>query len=397
MKRVWHILFLVLLPFCADVRADSFVQNDMLSQSGGISEGSPNSTSSQLNYQICNSTNSDQQSLFRIDIIGSGPNQVPAGSTITSATLRQKAEIGGDGLLYRAGEVWDAIPTWNELGDVMIVGSSIGVGQNTGQSQEFDVTSHIQLWSDGTSNQGWVIKGAISDCQAARIYNGTASSSNRPRLTVIFVPPDTTSPRVSNVTISNGTTTYNVPTGSGEQMRTVPIAMPNKVIVTFNEDVANTVGNISVKSAITNVIYGGTVTYNSGTHQATLTLSSNITSPDILILTVTNSVTDLAGNVLDSEWSNPTALGSTGTSAFPSGNGAAGSAAGAFKFNFAVLPGDYNRNNVGDAAYYVLWRYYYGTLSGATFSMGDGDADGDVDNGDYNIYRFSFGYDYIIW
>ena len=378
-------------PQCAYA---AIVQNDVTSQEDGIDEASPSISSSVLEYQICNSSNADKQALLKIDIIGTGANQVPAGSTISSATLRLKAHVGGDGNLYRAAEPWSSSSTWNSVGDVMTIGSAVGVGLNTGQSQEFTVTSHVQAWANGSSNFGWVIKGVLDDCSAAEIYNGNDTSTNRPRLTVTYTPPDTTAPRVSNVTVASATTTYDVPSGSGEQMRTVPVANVSKVIVTFDEDVINTSTNISLKSAITNATYSGTVSYVSSTHKATLTLTNSITAPDKLILTVTNSVTDAAGNALDSEWTNPTTVTSTGTTSFPSGNGASGSSAGAFKFNFTVLPGDYSRNNVGDASDYILWRKWDGTTTGATFTMGDGDGDGDVDGSDYDIYRACDGIDY---
>ena len=49
-------------------------------------------------------------------------------------------------------------------------------------------------------------------------------------------------------------------------------------------------------------------------------------------------VTDLAGNVLDGEWNNPSSYSQVGsTDMFPSGNGSAG---GDFAFRFDVLPGD---------------------------------------------------------
>jgi len=208
-----RIVSLVALLGCVSTPAFADeIMDFYLVQSGGTSEASPAVSSTQLNYRVCNSSNSDQQALLKMNVIGSG--LVPAGSTITSATLRLKAEVGGDGLMYRAGETWDNTPTWDEVGDVLTAGGFIGVGLNTGQSMEFNVASHVQLWADGTSNQGWVIKGSSDDCQAARIYNGSASTSNRPRLTVVFVPPDTTAPQVMDIDVGSSVSThadYDVP------------------------------------------------------------------------------------------------------------------------------------------------------------------------------------------
>jgi hypothetical protein len=197
-----RIITLVALFSCASTPtfADEFMQF-FLAQSGGIEQQNPSTSFATLNYQVC--TNQEKDALLKMNVIGSG--LVPAGSTITLATLRLRAQVGGDGQLYRCAESWDSSPTWNELGgNVSTIGSSIGVGLNTGQSIEFDVTSHVQLWADGTSNQGWVIKGSVNDCAQARVYNGFAGPNDVPRLTVIFVPPvppDTTPPQVVDIDI----------------------------------------------------------------------------------------------------------------------------------------------------------------------------------------------------
>jgi hypothetical protein len=54
------------------------------------------------------------------------------------------------------------------------------------------------------------------------------------------------------------------------------------------------------------------------------------------------------------------------------------------------LPGDYNGNNVVDAADYVLWRKALGS-SVATYSGSDGNGNGAVDVGDYGVWRSNFG------
>jgi T5SS/PEP-CTERM-associated repeat protein len=53
------------------------------------------------------------------------------------------------------------------------------------------------------------------------------------------------------------------------------------------------------------------------------------------------------------------------------------------------LPGDYNHNNVVDAADYVLWRKTLGQ-SGAALAA-DGNGNNMIDSGDYNIWRAHFG------
>jgi hypothetical protein len=54
------------------------------------------------------------------------------------------------------------------------------------------------------------------------------------------------------------------------------------------------------------------------------------------------------------------------------------------------LPGDYNRNNVVDAADYVLWRKTLGT-SVTSYSAADGNGDGTITQSDYPVWRANFG------
>jgi hypothetical protein len=57
-----------------------------------------------------------------------------------------------------------------------------------------------------------------------------------------------------------------------------------------------------------------------------------------------------------------------------------------------VLPGDYNGNEVVDAADYVLWRKTLGAEVDQ-FSGADGDGDGMIDTDDYGVWRENFGND----
>jgi hypothetical protein len=54
------------------------------------------------------------------------------------------------------------------------------------------------------------------------------------------------------------------------------------------------------------------------------------------------------------------------------------------------LPGDYNNNNVVDAADYVIWRKHLGEPSEAAISP-HGDGQHGVDSGDYTLWRSKFG------
>jgi hypothetical protein len=87
----------------------------LLQRAIGVRESSPNSTFTNLAYTRCD-TGTDQFALIRFDIIGNGANQVPPGSTITLAHLRLRAQIGGDGNMWRCTDPWTTSSTWNSLG-----------------------------------------------------------------------------------------------------------------------------------------------------------------------------------------------------------------------------------------------------------------------------------------
>jgi hypothetical protein len=157
---------------------------------------------------------------------------------------------------------------------------------------------------------------------------------------VTFIPPDITAPRVTDIDIGSSSSThadYDVPVGSGEQIRTVPVAKINQIFVTFSENVSNFSAATIVSANTGNNYAIADSSFNSVTLTATYNLTSHIAPPDQLILTIPNSVTDAAGNALDSEWTNPTSLGATGTSSFPSGNGVPGAPAEGFRFYLTVM------------------------------------------------------------
>jgi hypothetical protein len=65
----------------------------------------------------------------------------------------------------------------------------------------------------------------------------------------------------------------------------------------------------------------------------------------------------------------------------------------AFSFTLPApsVSGDYNGNNVVDAADYVIWKKHDGLMGGATTAQGDGTGDGNVTSDDYEYWRTRFG------
>jgi hypothetical protein len=62
-----------------------------------------------------------------------------------------------------------------------------------------------------------------------------------------------------------------------------------------------------------------------------------------------------------------------------------------------VLPGDYTRNNLTDAADYTTWRDSEGLTSGAVFTQGDGNGDGAVNAADHTIWSSNYGQNWTNW
>jgi hypothetical protein len=223
--------------------------------------------------------------------------------------------------------------------------------------------------------------------------NRTTSSS------ILDITIDTTAPQVIGVTISGSGSThdpYDIPDGSGTQIKTVPVGGADTIAVTFSENVGAGVEKMDLSlfgahtSTSYDVVNDSTFAYNSTTKTATWTFGA-VFPADQMVLTLADTASDIAGNALDGEWTNPSTLGETGTSTFPSGNAAAG---GDFEFWFTILPGDAIRDNYVDGLDYVRWAAYYGTMSGATFEDADFDGDGDVDGVDYVQWAGNYGIDF---
>ena len=54
-------------------------------------------------------------------------------------------------------------------------------------------------------------------------------------------------------------------------------------------------------------------------------------------------------------------------------------------------PGDFNRDGIVDAVDYILWRNMLGTTGLPVYSGADGDGNGAIGQGDYNVWRAHFG------
>jgi hypothetical protein len=146
------------------------------------------------------------QGLIRFDnIFGSGPNQIPLGSTILSGTLTvyvtNDSAAGANITLHRMLVDWnEGTATWNSLGgglnsgvDYLAAVDSTLPNPNSGNNvfNTFSgLQSTLQAWSNGTaSNYGW---GILNDNNNGLDFRSAewSTTAQRPRLNVTFnVPP----------------------------------------------------------------------------------------------------------------------------------------------------------------------------------------------------------------
>ncbi len=149
-----------------------------------------------------NSTGLPSQALIRFDnIVGTAGDQIPAYSTIKSATLRLwSLDSGNGGSLHAMLQAWSDTATWDSLlgedgiqADGIEASSSAddSISVNSSGYVDLDVTYTVQNWADGAlANDGWVIlpNGADGWDFASAEYS---MAGYRPALTVTFTPSAT--------------------------------------------------------------------------------------------------------------------------------------------------------------------------------------------------------------
>jgi hypothetical protein len=180
-------------------------------------------------------------------------------------------------------------------------------------------------------------------------------------------------PRVINVVLSGSNSlheaySFDLVDGSGSQLRTVPVGGADTLSITFNEDVniqsdhLTFVGMQTATRPALSYYY-----YNIAARTSVWQFASPLKS-DLYAVRFRQAVTDVDGNLLDGEWTNPRMLSTTSTSIseFPSGDGTAG---GDFVFVLNVLAGDTNRDNRVNSS--------DGRVHGLNATWSDGDTNGD--------------------
>ncbi len=120
-------------------------------------------------------------------------------------------------------------------------------------------------------------------------------------------------PRVANVTISGSSSphapySFDAHDGSGEQLRTVPVGGADTISITFTEDVnisADTLKLTGLRTANRPAL--AEFSYDLGTMTATWRFTGWALA-DHYAISLSDAVTDVEGNRLDGEWTNPASL-----------------------------------------------------------------------------------------
>ncbi len=204
-------------------------------------------------------------------------------------------------------------------------------------------------------------------------------------------------PWITNVIISGSHSlhtpfSFDTVDGSGNQLKTVPVGGADTISIVFSEEVNVSADSLYVVGLRTgNMPHVADFTYDPLSYTATWRFEGWALG-DNYLLAVTDIVTDVDGNWLDGEWTNPAATTTTNAavSEFPSGDGNPG---GWFNFVVTLLPGDANLDGIVNAYDVSILSSHYGQQFYQTFSGGDFNGDGAVNVNDYSMLSNHYGDD----
>jgi len=173
-----------------------------------IRESAPDTDNSALDAIGVDFTGAHDVPLIRFDdIIGTNPGQVPPGAHINAAFLDLASLVGaapGDGgQFYAMLTSWADTDTWNSLGGAGIQTNGVQAAATAttaagnpdltpnvcGGYMSFDVTSDVQNWANGLSNNGWAIL-PWQDGGDGWFFGSAEASDERarPQLRIFYTP-----------------------------------------------------------------------------------------------------------------------------------------------------------------------------------------------------------------
>jgi hypothetical protein len=145
---------------------------------------------------------SPEHGLIRFDnIFGSGPNQIPVGSTINSASLTinvtNQSTSSAAVTLHRMLTTWEETSTWNSMvgglqTDDVEASSTIDATllnpKVTGTHTLTGLEATVQAWSDGATNYGWAI---VMDSTNGLDFSSSEEQTiaDQPQLIINFTAP----------------------------------------------------------------------------------------------------------------------------------------------------------------------------------------------------------------
>lgn len=160
-----------------------------------------------------------RQTLLKFDgLFGNGLNRVPRNSSIRAAFLiltnpyRNTNAKGAGGTIHRMSMPWSSSATWagsfggngiQPNGTEARSTEDFGTGWVDFGTHIFDATSSVRAWANGEANHGWALlpyfdesDGTVYDSSEAAIIN------NRPRLVILYDPPQPDPSTVKRLTSS---------------------------------------------------------------------------------------------------------------------------------------------------------------------------------------------------
>ncbi|MCH8920266.1 MAG: DNRLRE domain-containing protein [Chloroflexi bacterium] len=166
--------------------ADSYVQEDLADSSFGAA------TLMDVQTFQDGGSKENRRSLVQFDV-----SSIPAGSTVTAATLTLCAAVVPGSTrthdVHRVTAVWDETVTWNNQPTVVPQKVSASTPA-TPACMTWTVTADVQLWVDGTANNGWRIEDAnegsnILHLAQYRTREESVVTAERPDLDVTYTAP----------------------------------------------------------------------------------------------------------------------------------------------------------------------------------------------------------------
>jgi hypothetical protein len=192
-------------------------------------------------------------------------------------------------------------------------------------------------------------------------------------------------PQVVNVVVSGSESQHSAfsmssVSGSGDQLRPVPVGGADTLSLVFNNEVNIVESDLTIVGLTTgNIPRAVEFVYDILTRTATWRFENLRLTGDLYLLSLSDAVTSSDGIHLDGEWVNPASISTANpaVSDFADGSGDT-NPGGVFNFVISLLPGDANLDGIVAAADSAILLNNWG-ITGAAFANGDFNGDGDVD------------------